>query len=112
LSGDVFYLTHILETIDRIERYCALGEDDFLANELVQDAILRNLQVMAESLQHLSRELKERHSEIDWRGLSGFRNVLVHDYLGVNIARIWRIVSVDLPALKAAMVSIRSDFAG
>jgi uncharacterized protein with HEPN domain len=107
LKGDAFYLSHIVETIDRIERYCALGERDFLANELVQDAVLRNLQVMAESSQHISPEMKQRRPEIDWRGLSGFRNVLVHDYLGVNIARIWRIVSVDLPVLKANVISIR-----
>jgi len=67
---------------------------------------------MAESSQHISRGVKERHSEIDWRGLNGFRNLLVHDYLGVNIARIWRIVSVDLPVLKAAMISIRRELGG
>jgi uncharacterized protein with HEPN domain len=112
LKGDVFYLSHILETIDRIERYCASGEKHFLANELVQDAVLRNLQVMAESSQHISPEMKKRRPDIDWRGLGGFRNVLVHDYLGVNIARVWRIVSVDLPVLKARIISIHSDLGG
>jgi uncharacterized protein with HEPN domain len=112
LRGDLFYLAHILETIDRIERYCSSGEQDFLASDLLQDAVLRNLQVLAESTQRVSLTLKEQHPEVDWRGLAGFRNVLVHDYLGVNIARIWYIVSVDLPALKLAIISIHRDLSG
>jgi uncharacterized protein with HEPN domain len=66
LKGDDLYLSHILETIDRIERYCASGENDFLANELVQDAVLRNLQVMAESSQRIPLMLKERFTNVDW----------------------------------------------
>jgi uncharacterized protein with HEPN domain len=109
LRGDLFYLTHILECIARIERYCAAGEQAFLSEELIQDAVLRNLQMVAESSQRLSDELKDRHRDTDWRGLAGFRNVVVHDYLGINIARVWRIVSVDLPALKFQLMAILGD---
>jgi uncharacterized protein with HEPN domain len=112
LRGDLFYLAYILETIDRIERYCAARERAFLESDLLQDAVLRNLQVLAESSQRISLTLKEQHPDIDWRGLAGFRNVLVHDYLGVNIARIWHIVSVDLPTLKLAILSIHRDLGG
>jgi len=60
-------------------------------NEIIQDAVLRNLQLLAESSQRISSELKSRYPEVDWRGLSGFRNVLVHDSSGIDVARIWRI---------------------
>jgi uncharacterized protein with HEPN domain len=99
LKSDLFYLEHMLECIDRIERYCASGEERFGSDELIQDGVLRNLQVLTESSQRISAELKSRHSEVDWRGLAGFRNVVVHDYLGINVARVWRIVNVDLPVL-------------
>jgi uncharacterized protein with HEPN domain len=106
LKTDLFYLTHILECIDRIERYCAGGEQSFLSQEVIQDAVLRNLQVLAESSQRISEELKSRHHAPNWRGLAGFRNVIVHDYLGINVERVWRIVAVDLPLLKSQISAI------
>ena len=51
--------------------------------------------------------LKALHPEVDWRAIAGFRNVLVHDYLGINLARIWEIVSVHLPVLRSQMEAIR-----
>ena len=109
MKGDLLYATHILDCVNRIERYCAVGEERFHSDELVQDGVLRNLQVLAESSQRISSELKARHAEVDCRGVSGFRNVLVHDYLGLNLARIWHIVSVDLPVLAQQMRTIQAE---
>jgi uncharacterized protein with HEPN domain len=109
LKSDFFYIAHILECVERIGTYCAGGEAEFFASEMVQDAVLRNLQVLAESSQRVSEELKARYSRVDWRGLSGFRNVVVHDYLGINTARIWHIVSVDLAELKRQMLEISNE---
>ena len=77
------------------------------AVRLIQDAVLRNLQILAESAQRLSRSLKAAHPEVKWREIAGFRNVLVHERLGINLKRIWEIVSLDLPGLKVEMESIR-----
>jgi len=95
MKDDRLYLVHILECIDRIERYTAEGKEAFMADEKTQDAVLRNLQVLSESIQRLSAGLKATHPEVDWRGISGFRNVLVHDYLGINLIRVWEIVEDD-----------------
>jgi len=111
LKGDLLYVAHILDCISRIERYISAGEDRFHADELIQDAILRNLQVLTESSQRISPELRAKHPDVDWRELSGFRNVLVHDYLGVNLARIWQIVSADVPVLKRQMSRIHTELA-
>lgn len=70
---------------------------------LLQDAIVRNLQILSESTQRLSDEIKERESEIDWFKIAGFRNVLVHDYLGLDIERVWDILKKDMPVLKKAI---------
>jgi uncharacterized protein with HEPN domain len=80
LKDDRLYLIHILESIERVEEYTSEGLEQFLSDKKTQDAVLRNLQILAESTQRISPELKNAHSEIDWRGISGFRNVLVHDF--------------------------------
>jgi len=100
---------HALECAARIERFTASGEAEFLRNELIQGAVLHNLQIMAQSIMRLPDDLKTQHGEVDWRGLAGFRNVLVHDYLGVNLRRVWQIVHDDLPTLKVALEAMRSE---
>ena len=112
MKDDRLYLVHILECIDRIERYTAEGKKAFMADERTQDAVLRNLQVLSESTQRLSANLKADHPEVDWRGISGFRNVLVHDYLGINLIRVWEIVEDDLSELKDGIYNILLDLGG
>jgi len=107
LRDDRFYLLHISECIARVEQYVAGGRDEFLQTRLIQDAVLRNLQVLAESTQRLSDSVKAQHPGVDWRAIAGFRNVLVHDYMGVDEARVWQIIVGDLPELKnAAQVAL------
>lgn len=101
MKDNKLYLIHIAECIERIESYVsAIDKKEFLTSSLVQDAVIRNLQIMAESTQHLSDRLKENQPEIDWYKITGFRNVLVHDYLGVDVERVWNIVENELAALK------------
>ena len=80
-----------------------------------QDAVLRNLQTLTESATRLSEPAKRQHPEVDWRGIAGFRNVLVHDYLGTNLERIWDVIERDVPLLEAAaevMLDASSDASG
>ena len=100
MRDDRLYLLHITECILRIEEYTEGGEEEFMTSTLIQDAVLRNLHTLAESTQRLSDSLKARHPEIDWRRISGFRNVVVHDYLGLDIEYVWTIVEQELPSLK------------
>ena len=107
MKDDKLYLIHIKECIERIESYMqGKGKQDFLDSELLQDAVIRNLQVLAESTQRLSGAAKERHDVVDWYKIAGFRNVLVHDYLGVDVERVWNILDNDLPVLKEAILQI------
>lgn len=70
---------------------------------MVQDAVVRNLQTMAESTQRLSQSLKESEKDIPWSSVAGFRNVLVHGYLDVDLDAVWSVVERDLPALAEAV---------
>jgi uncharacterized protein with HEPN domain len=107
MKDDKLYLIHISECIERIESY--VGQMDaqaFAGSTMVQDAILRNLQTMAESTQRLSDKAKESQPQIDWYKIAGFRNILVHDYLGIDTETIWNIIKKDLPALKEAVTTM------
>ena len=107
MKDDRLYLIHITECIERIEFYVGqMDKEEFMSSTLVQDAVLRNLQTMAESTQRLSEQIKENQSEIDWFKVAGFRNILVHDYLGVDVETIWNIVEKELPALKNAVCTM------
>jgi uncharacterized protein with HEPN domain len=66
--------------------------------------VIRNLQTLAESSQRLSTEIKETEAQIPWRELNGFRNVIVHDYLGIDLGAVWLVVEQDLPPLSEALV--------
>jgi len=103
MKDDRVYLEHMRDSLVRIAAYTIDGQARFLAESLIQDAVLRNLQTLAESSQRLSEGRKASYTSIDWRAISGFRNVLVHNYLGLNMARIWQIVETDLPPLRESI---------
>ena len=106
MKDDRLYLIHILEAIERVEEYTRDGEETFLEDHKTQDAVLRNLHTLAESTQRISDTLKAHHTEVEWRILSAFRNVVVHDYLGISLDRIWDTIENDLPALKKDIAAI------
>ena len=107
MKDDAIYLQHILECIARNEQYTHAGRADFIAATLIQDGVIRNLQTLGQSVLKLSALLKAAHPEVDWKSIMGLRNVLVHDYLGVSVTRIWDIVEHDLPDLKGKVVAMR-----
>ena len=102
MKDDRVYLKHILRCIARIEEYTAGGRESFFSSHLIQDGVIRNLQTLAESSQQLTEGVKASQSSVDWKGLAGFRNVLVHDYLGVDLELVYRAVERDVPTLKLA----------
>ena len=109
MKDDRLYLIHIGECIARIESYTAGGKNAFFDATLIQDAVLRNLQTLAESTQRLSDSAKAKHPEVDWYKIAGFRNVLVHDYLGVDLDRAWLIVERELPRLKQTIEAMQRE---
>ena len=96
-------LAHMRDCLDRILEYTNAERSRFDASRLVQDAVIRNLQTLAESSQRLSSEIKATEAHIPWRELAGFRNVIVHGYLGVDLGAVWLVIEQDLPALTEAV---------
>ncbi len=97
----------MLECIRRIETYTHGDRDTFFGSTLVQDAVVRNLQTMAESSQRLSDEVRRRAPAVPWRALAGFRNVVVHGYLGLDLDVVWSVVERNLPELKQAIAALK-----
>lgn len=102
--ADKVYLAHMLECIERVSTYCEEGERSFRTSRLIQDAVIRNLQTMAESSQRLTDATQALAPTVPWRAIAGFRNIIVHDYLGVDIDLVWRVVEDELPQLKQGLV--------
>ncbi len=103
MKNDQIYLDHILECIGWIESFTAEGREAFFKDRKTQSAVLRELQTLAESTQRLSDEFKGQYPNIPWQNVTGFRNVIVHDYLGIKLQRVWEIIEVDLRLLKATL---------
>lgn len=109
MKNETVYLDHIVECIEWIERHTAEGKEVFLKDRKTQSAVLREIQTLAESSQRLSDDLKNAHSEILWQAIAGLRNILVHDYLGIKMERIWEIIQRDLPSLRNAVKSMQAN---
>jgi len=92
-------LAHLRDCLDGIAEYSNAERSRFDSLRLVQDAVIRNLQTLAESSQRLSAEIKATEPQIPWREFAGFRNVIVHGYLGVDLGAVWLVVELDLPPL-------------
>jgi len=103
VKDDRVYLNHILDCIRRIEGHRRSGRRRFFNSHTLQDAVLRNLQTMAESTQRLSDEVKSLQPHIPWEEIAGFRNILVHNYLGIDLEIIWGIMQDEVPELRNAV---------
>ena len=109
MRGDQVYLRHILDAIERIESYISVGRDSFLSTSHWQDAVIRQLEIIGEATKRLSPELRSQHSQVPWRRIAGLRDVLIHDYMGVDLTAVWEITQRDLPVLQKQLQAILSE---
>ncbi len=102
IKSDALYISHVIESIKLIESYTeGVSFDEFFANRMMYDAVIRNLQVLAESTQKISLRIKEKYPQVPWRYISGFGNILVRDYLeGIDESSVWHVVVSDLLELR------------
>lgn len=103
MKDDKVYLAHIADAIAQIHSYTAGGREEFLQNRMIQDAVVRNFEIIGEATKNLSETMKSRRPDIPWRRVAGMRDVLIHDYMGVDAEEVWRVVESHLPALREAV---------
>jgi len=100
-------IRHILGAIERIESYTKdVSDDEFMNNFLIQDAVIRNLEIIGEASRKIDSNIKLQFSQIPWNEISGMRNKLVHEYFGVDLNTVWIVLADDIPELKRHLLTI------
>lgn len=98
---DTIYLRHIWDAIDKIGKYVKdLDKHGFDRDSLVQDGVIRQLEIIGEATKNLSDQFKEKYPHIPWKDMAGMRDKLIHQYFGVDMDQVWETVIEDLPALR------------
>lgn len=101
MRDPLLYLEDILEAISNIEKYTkGLTLNKLKRNRLIIDAVIRNLEIIGEAVKHIPANVKKKYPDIEWRKIAGLRDILIHEYFGIDIEVLWDIVIHKLPDLE------------
>lgn len=112
MKDDRLYISHMLDCIEKIEVYTAPGYTAYEEDTMMQDAVMRNLEIMGEAAKQVGSVTREQFPGVPWRRIAGLRDVLIHDYMGVDIDEVWNVVVNHLPNLKGQLLTIRDHIDG
>ena len=101
----LLFLEDILEAIAKIERYTqGLSFETFRENDMAVDAVIRNFEVIGEAVRHIPDNIKERYPDVEWKEAAGFRNILIHDYFGIDVEAVWDTMKNNIPTFKKHVI--------
>ena len=106
-KNSIIYINHINDCISRIKSYTkGMDEQSFLENPLIQDAVIRNFEIIGEATKNLSMEFRKKYPDIAWKKIAGMRDKLIHGYIGVDLWAVWGVVENILPELENSIKEI------
>ncbi len=107
MKDDLAYIEHIILSLSKIKEYTSnITRSDFNKNEMVQDAVIRNIEIIGEASKRVSSDFKATNFEIPWKEMAGMRDKLIHDYMGVDVAVVWKTIEMDVPELYCLLKKI------
>jgi uncharacterized protein with HEPN domain len=107
MKDDSIYIEHILNSIDRIISYISqLDHDAFIADFIIQDAVVRQLEIIGEATKRVSDNFRRKYPDIPWSDMAGMRDVLIHDYIDVDLDIVWKTASESIPQLKVLLLDL------
>jgi uncharacterized protein with HEPN domain len=104
------YLEDIIDCMEKIEQYVGNSSyQDFIKSSLVFDAVIRNLEVIGEASKSIPEEIADSYPDISWKSMIVLRNILIHEYFGVDSEIVWEIIKSDLPKTKPFIIQILNE---
>lgn len=110
MKDDRVYFWHVRDAIERILNYTAGGRKAFFSETMIQDAVMRNIEVMGEAVKSVSERTRSFHPAIPWQEIARMRDKLIHDYLGVDLEVVWDVVERDIPDLKGKIETVLAEW--
>ena len=104
------FIEDTLDAINKIESYIkGLNFESFSQNNIVIDAVIRNLEIIGEAIKNVPDEIKNRYQSIPWKRMVGLRNIITHAYFGIDLENIWKIITQNIPEVKPEIIKILDE---
>ncbi|MBU0701930.1 DUF86 domain-containing protein [bacterium] len=107
----ILFVEDIIEMIKKIERYThGKSFEDFSIDEMAIDAVIRNFEIIGEAANNIPKGIQQKYPYVEWKEMVGFRNVIIHDYFGINLKTVWNTVKNNIPLLKEHIIKMKDEY--